>query len=108
MIVCLCTQQVPGFVSCYDGNLVHKLVDIKGFSIYWDSPAKLIGSPLFSDLEVLRLLKLMLHCKCKCYSVLTCIVTIKIVCQEHGKKKSSGRKMTKEMSFKITFKRMLA
>ena len=44
--------QVPKFVSRYDTDIMHKLVDLRDFSMYWDTDAAMVGDLPVSELAV--------------------------------------------------------
>ncbi len=44
--------QVPKFVSRYDAEMMHKLLNLENFSVYWDVGIEMFGHLPQADLAV--------------------------------------------------------
>lgn len=44
--------QVPRFVGRADCDMMHKLVDLQGFNLYWDVDTQMVGDLPFGELSV--------------------------------------------------------
>ena len=46
--------QIPKFVSRNSADMMHKLLDLQNFSVYWDTDAAQVGHLPMSELAVSR------------------------------------------------------